>query len=120
MSNPVMRWQIITPTPDRLGEFYCKLFGWESTRDNMLNYQMIDTGSERGIHGGIWPAPLEASSFVQLFIQVDDCAAYVEQATALGATVLIPPQALPDGDVMAILKDPTGMSFGIMKSGAVD
>lgn len=118
MSNPVMRWQIISPTADKLADFYCKLFGWEATRDNMLNYQMIDTGSERGIHGGVWPAPPEAPSFVQLFVEVDDCDVYVKQATTLGASVLVPPQALPDGDVMAILKDPFGVSFGIMKTAA--
>jgi predicted enzyme related to lactoylglutathione lyase len=114
-NNPVVRWQIISPTPQKQTEFYSKLFNWEASTDNMLNYTMLDTGSERGIHGGVWPAPPEVSSFVQLFIEVEDCANYVQQAVALGATVLIPPQALPDGDTMAILKDPCGMSFGIMK-----
>jgi predicted enzyme related to lactoylglutathione lyase len=118
MPNPVMRWQILSPQSDQLAEFYCNLFGWEARRDNMLRYQMIDTGSERGIHGGVWPAPPESHSFVQLFIEVDDCAAYVEKAKGMGATVLIPPQALPDGDVMAILKDPFGVSFGVVKAGA--
>ncbi|WLI88583.1 VOC family protein [Massilia sp. R2A-15] len=119
MSNPVMRWQIISPESDQLAGFYTKLFGWEASRNNMMNYQMIDTASERGIDGGIWPAPAGTPSFVQLFIEVDDCAAYVASAGALGATVLMPPQALPDGDVMAILKDPAGMSFGIMQAAKV-
>jgi predicted enzyme related to lactoylglutathione lyase len=112
-----MRWQIISPESDKLADFYCSVFGWEASRENMLRYQMIDTGSERGIHGGVWPAPPEAPSFVQLFVEVEDCNAYVERATSHGATILIPPQALPDGDVMAILKDPCGMSFGIFKPG---
>lgn len=116
MSNPVVRWQIVSPAPDKVSAFYCKLFGWEASRDNLLNYQMIDTGSARGIHGGIWPAPPEAPSFVQLFIEVDNCDAYIRSATELGATVLVPAQALPDGDVMAILKDPNGMSVGIVKA----
>ena len=118
MSNPVMRWQIVSPAADQLSQFYCGLFGWEASRDNMLNYQVIDTVSERGIQGGIWPAPPGVPSFVQLFVDVDDCAAYVAAAGKLGASVLVPPQALPDGDVMAILKDPSGMSFGIMQSAA--
>jgi predicted enzyme related to lactoylglutathione lyase len=109
-----MRWQIISPESDQLAKFYCSLFGWEANRDNMLNYQAITTGSEQGIDGGIWPAPPSAPTFVQLFVEVADCAAYVESARALGATVVMPPQALPDGDVMAILQDPAGMSFGIM------
>jgi predicted enzyme related to lactoylglutathione lyase len=114
MPNPVMRWQIVSPESEQLARFYSGLFGWEPNRDNALGYHAIDTGTEQGIQGGIWPAPPGASSFVQLFVEVDDCAAYVASAQALGATVLIPPQALPDGDVMAILKDPSGMSFGIM------
>lgn len=117
MSHPVMRWQIVTPAPKQASEFYCRLFGWTSTRDNQLNFEMIDTGSERGIAGGIWPAPPRAPSFVQLFIEVDDCVAMVEQARTLGASVLIPPQALPDGDTLAILQDPNGMSFGLVAPG---
>jgi predicted enzyme related to lactoylglutathione lyase len=116
MSNPVMRWQIVSPTPDKVTEFYCALFDWQATRDNLLHAQMIDTCSEEGIQGSIWPAPPEAPTFAQLFIEVDDCAAYVARAATLGAKVLIAPQHLPDGDVMAILHDPAGMSFGILQS----
>lgn len=119
MNNPVVRWQIVSPQPDTARDFYCRLFGWNSTRDNLLQYEQIDTGSERGIHGGVWPAPPQAPSFVQLFVEVDDCDAYVEQAGALGATVLIPPQALPDGDTMAVLRDPCGMTFGIVRPGSL-
>jgi len=115
MGQPVVSWQIITKNPDRLNEFYTQLFGWKSNANNAVGCRMIDTGSERGINGGIWPAPPQANSFVQLFIEVDDMAKYVEQATKMGAKVLIPPQKLPDGDEMAVLHDPEGMSFGIVK-----
>ena len=115
MGQPVVSWQMITKNPDRANEFYTKLFGWKSNANNALGYRMIDTGTEKGINGGIWPAPPHANSFVQLFIEVDDMGKYVEQAAKLGAKVLIPPQKLPDGDEMAILHDPEGMSFGIVK-----
>lgn len=119
MNHPVVRWQIVSPQPEAVRDFYCRLFGWSSTRDNLLQAEQIDTGSERGIPGGVWPAPPQAPSFVQLFIEVDDCRACADQAGALGATVLIPPQTLPDGDTMAILRDPCGMTFGIVKPGRV-
>jgi predicted enzyme related to lactoylglutathione lyase len=32
--------------------------------------------------------------------------------------VLLPPQTLPDGDCMAILHDPEGISFGIVQRDA--
>ena len=115
MGNPVMQFQIVTRAPDKLAAFYTSLFHWETNRDNFLGYQSVDTGSERGISGGIWPAPPQANGFVQLFIEVDDCAGYVERAVGLGARVIVPPQTLPDGDQMAILHDPEGISFGIVK-----
>jgi hypothetical protein len=116
MGSPVVRWQIITPRPKAAADFYRQLFDWETTRDNMLGYEAVDTGSEAGIHGGIWPAPPQAQPFVQLFMEVDDCAAAAARAVGLGAKMLIPPQQLPDGDTMAILHDPDGMSFGLVAS----
>lgn len=115
MSNPVVRWQIISPKPQETSEFFERLFGWQSQTDKLLHYRAIDTQSEKGIQGGVWPAPPGVSPFVQLFIEVDDCAANAKSAAAIGATVLVPPQVLPDGDCMAILKDPQGLPFGIVQ-----
>lgn len=121
MSNPVTRWQIISATPGVHSDFYRKLFGWNMTRNNLLSYETVDTGSARGAHGGIWPAPPDVTSFVQLYVEVDDCEAYVRSASELGATVIMPPQVLPDGDTMAVLRDPGGVSFGIVQMrGMVD
>ena len=39
-----------------------------------MGYRQIHTGSERGIQGGIWPAPPQAPAFVQLFMEVEDVA----------------------------------------------
>ena len=118
MPNPVMRWQIVSPHADRLVDFYSGVFGWEVDRNNALRAAMIDTGTEKGIPGAVWPAPPEAPTFMQLFIEVEDCAASIARATELGASVLVAPQTLPDGDVMAILKDPSGMSFGVFQAAA--
>lgn len=115
MRNPVVQWQLITRNPDRLAQFYSGLFGWEVNADNALGYRIVDTGTERGINGGIWPAPPAAPSFAQLFIEVEDVAATVESAVALGARILVPPQTLPDGDELAILHDPEGISFGVVR-----
>ena len=52
---------------------------------------------------------------VQLFVEVEDVSAAVDQATQLGGKVLIQPQTLPDGDEMAMILDPEGISFGLFK-----
>jgi predicted enzyme related to lactoylglutathione lyase len=120
MGRPVMQWQILARNPDREAEFYKKLFDWEVNTNNALNYRMVDTGSERGINGGIWPAPPEAHPLVSLYVEVDNVGTYVDRAAKLGAKTLLPPQKLPDGDEMAIVLDPEGIALGIFKPAKLD
>jgi predicted enzyme related to lactoylglutathione lyase len=110
-----MQWQILARNPANEADFYTKLFDWEVNTNNALNYRMVDTGSERGINGGIWPAPPEGHGSVTLYVEVDNVAAYLDKATGLGGKVLIPPQKLPDGDEMALVLDPEGIVLGIFK-----
>jgi predicted enzyme related to lactoylglutathione lyase len=72
----------------------------------------VETG---GTPGGVWPAPPGAPAFLQLFVGVPDVGAAVAKAQALGAKVVIPVTTLPDGDVMAVLADPGGLTFGLMR-----
>ena len=113
MGNPVTHWQMISTDPDRTSKFYGNLFNWQITAANTLGYRVVETLSPKGIAGGIWPAPKNASSFVQLFVEVDDVETFLKQAVASGAKVLVPTSTLPDGDVMAVAQDPVGMPFGI-------
>jgi predicted enzyme related to lactoylglutathione lyase len=108
--NPVARWQLLSPDPDATAEFWTRAFGWSVSRANALGYREVDTG---GMPGGIWPAPPGAPAMVQLFIEVEDVGAAVATAEARGATVLVPRSVLPDGDVMAVLRDPQGLPFGL-------
>lgn len=117
MGNPVTQFQILSKKPDETAAFYSKLFGWTIDRNNAMGYRQIDTGSKEGIQGGIWPAPPQAPDFVQLFISVGDVKAAVANAQGLGAKVLIPATMLPEGDEMAVLHDPNGMSFAVWRSG---
>jgi predicted enzyme related to lactoylglutathione lyase len=110
-----MQFQILSKTPEETAQFYARLFGWSVNSDNPMGYRRIDTGSLEGIQGGIWPAPPQAPNFVQLFIGVENLQGAVERAQQLGARVLIPPTKLPEGDEMAVLHDPQGMSFGLWR-----
>jgi predicted enzyme related to lactoylglutathione lyase len=113
MACPVVEWQIVARDPERAAAFYGALFGWTVDADNPLGYRRVRTGPG-GIDGGIWPAPPQASAFVQLFVQVPSMAEAHERAVALGATSLIAPQTLPEGDELAILLDPSGLPFGLL------
>jgi len=113
MGAPVVRWQIVSPKPEACASFYSQLFGWRETQDNALGYRELKSGSDRGIDGGVWPAPPQQPGFVQLFVEVPDIEACIATATRLGATVIVPKSVLPDGDAMAVLLDPTGLSFAV-------
>jgi uncharacterized protein len=110
MSNSIIRWQILSSEPNKTAEFYAKLFSWKASSANALGYREMKTAS---IDGGVWPAPQAERPFVQLFVEVADVDQSVDKALKLGATVLIPKSLLPDGDTMAVLQDPTGLSFGL-------
>ena len=113
MPEPVTQWQILSKDPETHAAFYSQIFGWTVDGNNPLGYRQADTGS-RGLPGGFWPAPPEAQCFVQLFIEIGNMAQTVAKVTEHGGSVLIPPQTLPAGEQMAILRDPMGLTFGVM------
>ncbi|HTI69948.1 MAG TPA: VOC family protein [Candidatus Limnocylindria bacterium] len=113
MPNPVIRWQIVSPEPDKAAQFYHHLFGWELSKANAMGYRELKSGTASTVDGGVWPAPPGQGGFVQLFFEVPDVDACLAKASTLGATVIVPKSVLPDGDTMAVLLDPTGISLGI-------
>ena len=115
MGNPVVQWQIVAKEPEAVTRFYSALFGWKVRTNNVLGYRMVDTENERGIDGGVWPSPPEGHNLVQLFVEVDDVDAFITKATSLGAPVIVPKSELPDGDALAIVLDPAGLSFGLYR-----
>src|ERR1700687_3680799 len=101
MANPVMQFQILSKAPDATAKFYSTLFGWTVNADNPLGYREIRTGAADGIQGGIWPAPPQTATFVQLFMAVDDVRTCVQRAEEMGAKLIIPPTSLPNGGELA-------------------
>jgi uncharacterized protein len=114
MPNPVVRWQIVSPEPAKAAAFYRELFGWELSNVNSMGYRELRTGakSDTPVDGGVWPSPPDQPGFVQLFIEVADIDKCIARAAELGAKVIVPKSVLADGDSLAVLLDPTGISFG--------
>jgi predicted enzyme related to lactoylglutathione lyase len=115
VGNPVVQWQIVAKEPEAVTRFYGSLFGWKVQTNNALGYREVDTQNARGINGGVWPSPPEGHNLVQLFVEVDDLDAYVVKANKLGAQIIVPASELPDGDALAIVLDPAGLSFGLYR-----
>lgn len=116
MSAPVVRWQIVTPHPDDLCEFYAEVFGWRTTRDNPLGVREVHPTTAAAFPGSVWPAPPGAPTFVQLFLEVPDVAVAVAEVERRGGAAIVPRSVLPMGEVMAIVRDPFGLSLGLVEA----
>jgi predicted enzyme related to lactoylglutathione lyase len=114
MPYAVVHWQALVRDPERAASFYAGAFGWDVDAANGLGYRTIGA-AERGIAGGIWPLP-EGQPMVQLFVEVPDVDAVLNAASSHGAVVVMPKQVLPDGDEMAVIADPEGITWGLMRA----
>jgi uncharacterized protein len=106
-----------TDTP-KDGEFYSKLFGWtrEEFSASPIEYTMFKNG-DRGA-GGMYKITPEMGPIPPhwlVYFAVDDCDASLKKATELGANVMKPADDIPGVGRFAILTDPQGAAFAIIK-----
>ncbi len=104
---------------DKAKPFYKKLFGWGEKNSEMgegQEYTEFQLGGE-SIAGGMEMNPMvpaEVPSYWLVYFTVADVDDAHEKAKQLGAQSLLEPQDFPGGR-FAILGDPQGASFGLLK-----
>jgi len=110
MTAVVNYFEIGSADPDAARRFYGSLFGWTFSEPSPVGYQMVN-----GAEGGLWDtAPTDAGTWAIFYVQVDDVAAAINQATSLGATVAIP--LVDNGRIeFAHLVDAQGNRFGVWR-----
>jgi predicted enzyme related to lactoylglutathione lyase len=115
MPNPVVHFEVIGKDAKKLQDFYSQLFGWNVDANNPMNYGVVSAQDGNGIGGGIGPAQ-GPSSYVTVYVQVDDPQAYLDKAVKLGGKVAMPPMEIP-GEHMTVAQftDLEGNLIGIMK-----
>ena len=100
--------------------FYRDLFDWEiAPASEEWNYGLVQH-AEGGIGGGISASGEEPakSPMVTFYVQVDDLQAYLDKASGLGATVVMPPMELEANGAafsIAAFIDPEGNYIGLYK-----
>jgi len=115
MGNPVVHWEFMSKQPERVAEFYAKLFDWKIDHRPEMNYRLVDTGSDIGINGGIlrpqregpWPGNM------LFYVAVDDLAAYRERVVAAGGEVHVAEQEVPGMGRFCLFTDPEGRMMGL-------
>ena len=112
MPHPVVHFEIGCRDSAKTQEFYKKLFDWKI--DVMGPAAMI-ASEAGGIPGHITSLGHEPQHYTIFYVQVDDVAAYLEKAKALGAKTLVPPVDIPTG-TFAWMQDPEGNTVGLWKN----
>jgi predicted enzyme related to lactoylglutathione lyase len=112
MGQPVVHFEIGCRDREKTEQFFSKLFGWKITPSGPAS--MINTGGETGIQGHITELGHEPYHYTIFYVQVDDVQKYLDQATALGGKMIVPPIAIPTG-TFAWFADPEGNTIGLWK-----
>ena len=120
-THGVFSWnELTTSDPAAAAAFYSQLFGWRVSdpMPEMGDYHLATLGDTM-VAGIMAPPPDSAPMPPQWgsYVTVDDADQAAERAVALGGKVLVPPMDVPTVGRMAVLQDPQGAVFSVMKYG---
>jgi predicted enzyme related to lactoylglutathione lyase len=120
MANPFVHVELNTTDLDRAKAFYGKLFDWtlEDTPMPGGTYTLIKVGEGTG--GGMMSHPMPGAPSMWLpYVAVDDAQASTDKAKALGATVIVGVQEIPNVGWFSVIRDPTGATLALFKPKAM-
>jgi predicted enzyme related to lactoylglutathione lyase len=112
-------WQeLATRDTETAAAFYAAVFGWQPRTDDMggTPYTSFMLGEEAA--GGmmaIQPEWGEVPPHWLVYFAVEDCDRTVAQARDLGASVLVEATTIPEVGRFAMIQDPQGAVFGVIK-----
>jgi predicted enzyme related to lactoylglutathione lyase len=117
MGNPVVHWEFMSKQPEKVADFYAKIFGWKIQHHPEINYRLVETGSPMGIGGGIlkpdregpWPGNM------LFYVAVDDLAEYREKIVKAGGKIHVEEQEVPGMGWLSLFTDPEGRMNGLWK-----
>ena len=117
--------EIVSNNLEACKSFYTNVFGWEfkqssATGEEMQYLEYNVPGRNRSgalfqmtaeMCGGIEPPPPHFMNY----IAVDDADETASKAFDLGGTIIMPPTDIPNVGRFAVIQDPTGAKFSIIK-----
>jgi predicted enzyme related to lactoylglutathione lyase len=112
MGRSVVHFEIGCKDSVKTQEFYKKLFDWKIEAMGPAAMIAAETG---GIGGHITSLGHEPHHYTIFYVDVDDVAASLAKAQALGAKTLVPPVEIPTG-TFAWMQDPEGNTVGLWKA----
>ncbi len=110
--------ELATHDTQQAGEFYTGLFGWQAETQQMESMAYTSFLNQGRPVGGMleigkdWG---EVPPHWLVYFRVEDCDRTTEKATAGGATLLSPPRDIPEVGRFAVLRDPQGAVFAVIR-----
>jgi uncharacterized protein len=108
---PVDWFEVLGADADGSRRFYAEIFGWQA-KSAGPGYAMIDTGTSRGIHGGMG-AVTDHGSWATVYASVPDVEGVLTKAVQLGGAREYGPNPVDDHMRTGALRDPAGNVFGV-------
>jgi predicted enzyme related to lactoylglutathione lyase len=113
--------ELATKDAKQSGPFFCGLFGWEAVETPMgeMTYTMFKHGE--GHVGGMMQMTAEwgdTPSHWMIYFTVAECEAACARVEELGGKVCVPPTDVPGVGRFAVVNDPQGAYFSVIKLSA--
>ena len=116
MSSPVVWFEIMNSGSSSVSEFYADTFGWTFNRAPGPEYYLANTGSERGVPGGIGEPPAPGAQWVTFYIEVPSINETLASIEAKGGSIVQPRTQASDTLIVGMFKDPSGNIIGLVEA----
>lgn len=117
-SNAMCWHELATTDTVKAAEFYKNAFGWSGiTKGDYTELSVGDPVPENSV-GGMMEIKKEWGPIPphwMVYFMVDDCDAVVNKAISLGATIIKPPDDIPEVGRFAVIQDPQGGMFSVIR-----
>ena len=110
--------ELYTTDVDRAAGFYSGLLGWEPQKQPMGDFVYTYFKHGERMSGGMMQLTPEwgpVPAHWMVYYAVDDCDAKTALAESLGGKICMPPSDVPEVGRFAMIEDPQGAAFAIIK-----
>lgn len=114
-------YELVTPDIKKSSDFYGKVIGWafqDRSAEAQMPYSVFSAAGKQlgGIMTLTADMPANVPPHWMPYIYAPDIDAKTNEAQKLGATVIVPPKAVPNLGKFSILKDPQGAVFALWQA----
>jgi len=106
--------ELATREPDVAGRFYSRLFEWELKATPGYT-EFLRGGTAVGGMYALGAGAADVPPNWMVYFQVSDCDGTSHSAQSLGGEVLVTPKDIPGVGRFAVLQDPQGAAFSIIR-----